>query len=94
MTIGTHYLFGVTILMFLAIPDPYPWTGVQPASMPFEEFVTMGGPVALLGMALYLYAQRWLCHPPADRGLHQPHPLPFPAVFHETRRASTRSWCP
>jgi hypothetical protein len=30
----------------------------------------MGGPVALLGIVLYRYAQRWLCHPETERGLH------------------------
>ena len=56
--------------MYLVIPYIYLWTGVQPASMPFEEFITVGGPVALLGIAIYLYVQRWLCHPERERGLH------------------------
>ncbi len=70
LTIGTYYLFGLTTLMYLVIPYIYLWTGVQPASMPFEEFITVGGPVALLGIAIYLYVQRWLCHPERERGLH------------------------
>lgn len=70
LTIGTYYLFGVTTLMYLVIPYMYLWTGVQPASMPFEEFVVIGAPVALLGIAIYLYVQRWLCHPKMERGLH------------------------
>lgn len=70
LTIGTYYLFGVTTPMYLVVPYLYLWTGVQPASMPFEEFVTVGGPVALLGIVIYLYAQRWLCHPERERGLH------------------------
>ena len=68
--IGSYYLFGLTTLMYLVIPYLYLWTGVQPTSMPFTEFVTVGGPLALMGVAIYLYAQRWLCHPETERGLH------------------------
>lgn len=68
--IGTHYLFGVTSLLFLLFPYLYLWTGVQPASMRFEEFLLVGGPVALFGVAIYLLAQRWLCHRAIERGLH------------------------
>ncbi|MBW3533987.1 MAG: glycosyltransferase, partial [Gemmatimonadetes bacterium] len=70
LAIGTYYLFGLTTLMYLVIPYLYLWTGVQPASMPFEEFVAIGAPVALVGVATYLYAQRWLCHPETERGIH------------------------
>ncbi|MCJ7629226.1 MAG: glycosyltransferase, partial [Longimicrobiales bacterium] len=70
LAIGTYYLFGLTTLMYLVIPYLYLWTGIQPASMPFPEFVTLGGPVALLGLFIYLYAQRWLCHPGVEGGLH------------------------
>jgi cellulose synthase (UDP-forming) len=70
LAIGTYYLGGLTTAMYLLLPYLYLWTGLQPASMPFAEFVTVGGPVALLGVAIYLLAQRWLCHPPAERGLH------------------------
>jgi cellulose synthase (UDP-forming) len=69
-TIGSYYAVGVTTLAYLVIPYVYLWTGVQPARMRFDEFVTHGGPVALLGMLIYVYAQRWLCHPEVERGLH------------------------
>jgi cellulose synthase (UDP-forming) len=69
-TIGTYYLFGVTTLFYLLIPYVYLWTGLQPARMRFDEFVTFGAPVALMGVLIYLYAQRWLCHPEMERGLH------------------------
>ncbi|MDP2955652.1 MAG: cellulose synthase catalytic subunit [Longimicrobiales bacterium] len=69
-TIGSYYAVGVTTAAYLVIPYVYLWTGVQPARMHFEEFVTHGGPVALLGMLIYMYAQRWLCHPEMERGLH------------------------
>jgi cellulose synthase (UDP-forming) len=69
-TIGTYYVFGVTMAAYLVIPYLYLWTGVQPASVPFAGFVTNGAPVALIGTLIYLFAQRWLCHPAAERGLH------------------------
>jgi cellulose synthase (UDP-forming) len=68
--IGTYYLFGVTTLMYLVIPYVYLWTGVQPAAMRFEEFVAVGGPVALVAVAIYLYCERWLCDPAEETGLH------------------------
>jgi cellulose synthase (UDP-forming) len=69
-TIGSYYIFGLTTLVYLVIPYLYLWTGVQPAAMRFDEFVTHGGPVAAVGTGIYLYAQRWLCHPALERGLH------------------------
>jgi cellulose synthase (UDP-forming) len=61
-TIGTYYAFGVTMLALLALPYLYLWSGVKPASMRFEEFVTMGGPVAIIAVLCYLFVQRWLAH--------------------------------
>lgn len=69
-TIGTYYLFGLTMPAYLVIPYLYLWTNVQPMAAPFEEFLATGGPVAVLGVAVYLFAQRWLCHPEMERGLH------------------------
>jgi len=69
-TVGTYYLFGVTTPMYLVIPYLYLWTGTQPAAMRFDEFLTIGGPVALIGTLVYLYAQRWLCDVESERGLH------------------------
>jgi cellulose synthase (UDP-forming) len=69
-TIGTYYAFGVTTLGYLVIPYLYLWTGVQPAQMRFDEFVTHGAPVALTGMLIYAYSQRWLCDPGVEHGLH------------------------
>ena len=70
LAIGTYYLFGVTTLLYLIIPYAYLWTGVQPASMRFTDFVANGGPVALVGVVAYLVSQRWLAHPEGERGLH------------------------
>jgi len=69
-TIGTYYLSGVSTLTYLVIPYLYLWAGIQPASMRFTEFLAMGGPVAAVGVAIYLYAQRWLVDPKRERGLH------------------------
>lgn len=70
LAIGTYYLFGVTSVMYLVVPYLYLWTGVQPAAMRFGEFATLGGPVVLVGVALYLLSQRWLADPARERGLH------------------------
>lgn len=70
LTIGSYYLVGVTTLVFLVLPYLYLWTGVQPAAMRFAEFVTMGAPVAVIGMAMYAWMQRWLCDPATERGTH------------------------
>lgn len=69
-TIGTYYLFGVTTALFLLLPYLYLWAGVQPATMRFEQFLAAGAPVAVLGSLVYLFAQRWLCHPATERGTH------------------------
>jgi cellulose synthase (UDP-forming) len=68
--IGTYYLFGATTLMYLVIPYIYLWTGSQPAAMRFDEFVANAGPVAIIGIAVYMYCQRWLCDPEDERGIH------------------------
>jgi cellulose synthase (UDP-forming) len=60
----------VTSAIFLVFPYLYLWTGVQPATMRFDEFLTAVGPVAAFGLVLYLFVQRWLCHPATERGLH------------------------
>ena len=70
LTIGTYYLFGVTTPLFLLIPYLFLWTGVQPAAMQFAEFLIVGAPVAIIGIALYAVMQRWLCDRSTERGLH------------------------
>ncbi len=68
--IGTYYLCGPTTFIYLIIPYVYLWLGIQPASMRFEEFLVRVVPVGLVGLALYLYVQKWLCHPETERGFH------------------------
>jgi cellulose synthase (UDP-forming) len=68
--IGTYYLSGVSTALYLLFPYLYLWTGIQPAHMQFGEFLIAGAPVAAVGITIYLYAQRWLCDPAVERGLH------------------------
>jgi cellulose synthase (UDP-forming) len=68
--IGTYYLCGSTTLIYIFIPYFYLWGGIQPASMPFEGFLTSIIPVGVMGAAVYFYTQRWLCDPIAERGSH------------------------
>ena len=70
LTIGTYYLFGVTTPLFLLIPYLFLWLGVQPATMRFAEFLTVVAPVGVVGSAMYLAVQRWLCDPSTERGVH------------------------
>lgn len=70
LAIGTYYLFGVTTPFFLLIPYLFLWTGIQPASMEFAEFLSVAGPVAVVGVAMYFLVQRWLCDPDVERGVH------------------------
>jgi cellulose synthase (UDP-forming) len=70
LAIGTYYLFGVTTLGYIVLPYLYLWLGVQPAAMPFAEFLLTAGPVAAMGVLIYLVSQRWLCHRRHERGLH------------------------
>ena len=70
LTIGTYYLFGVTTPFFLLLPYLFLWTGVQAATMRFAEFLSVAAPVAIVGAAIYLVMQRWLCDPGRERGLH------------------------
>lgn len=68
--IGTYYLCGVTTAAFLLFPYLYLWTGLQATSMPADEFVAATAPVALMGVTIYLFMQRWLCDPAREQGLH------------------------
>ncbi|HEX8169766.1 MAG TPA: glycosyltransferase [Thermoanaerobaculia bacterium] len=68
--IGSYYLVGVTSLIFLAVPLIYLFFGRQPAVFLLSEYVQRAAPVGFFGAAVYLFAQRWLCDPPRERGLH------------------------
>ncbi len=70
LTIGTYYFFGVTTLIYLIFPYLYLWTGYQPAAMRFTEFIGESAPVAVIGMLIYFYVQKWLCDPSTESGVH------------------------
>jgi cellulose synthase (UDP-forming) len=38
--------------------------------MSFAEFVIHGSTVAIIAILIYLYVQKWMCHPETERGLH------------------------
>src|SRR5687768_3374946 len=68
--IGSYYLVGVTALIFLAVPLIYLWTGRQPAFFLLSEYIQHALPVGLFGILIYQFAQRWMCDPPRERGVH------------------------
>jgi cellulose synthase (UDP-forming) len=70
ITIGTYYLEGLITLLYLIIPMLYLIFGIIPAKMYFIEFLLYGIPVLIFSVVIYLYVQRWMCHPQIERGLH------------------------
>ncbi len=70
LTIGTYYLSGTTMLVMITIPYLYLWTGLQPATMRFAEFLAAAWPVAVVGACMYAAIQHWLVDPKTERGVH------------------------
>lgn len=70
LMIGSYYLVGVTALIFFAVPLIYLWTGRQPAVFLLTEYIEHALPVGFFGVAVYFFAQRWLCDPDRERGVH------------------------
>ena len=68
--IGSYYLVGVTSLVYFAVPLIYLWFGKQPAVFLLSEYVQHAVPVGFFGLAVYRFAQRWLCDPPREHGFH------------------------
>lgn len=68
--IGSYYLVGVTSLIYFAVPLLYLWSGRQPAVFLLSEYVQHALPVGFFGVAVYRFAQRWLCDPRRERGFH------------------------
>ncbi|MDP4281841.1 MAG: glycosyltransferase [Bacteroidota bacterium] len=69
-TIGTYYLVGFSACIFTLIPFLFFLSGILPATMSFADFLIRGSFVAFFGILIYLYMQKWLCHPQRERGLH------------------------
>ena len=70
LSIGTYYLVGATSFFFTIIPFLFFFTGVLPAKMSFVDFLIRGSFVALMGLLVYLYMQKWMCHPETEWGVH------------------------
>jgi cellulose synthase (UDP-forming) len=69
-TISTYYMVGVTMMIFVLLPFLFFATGVLPANMRIVDFIVYGVLVLMMDVLIYLYVQRWLCHPAMERGLH------------------------
>ena len=69
-SIGTYYFVGATQFFFTLLPFIFFFTGVLPARMAFVDFAVHGSFVAIFGIAIYLYMQRWMCDPSTERGIH------------------------
>lgn len=69
-TIGTYYLTGTVMMLFLLIPYLYFWFDLLPARMDFFEFLRYWLPVAVIAVSIYLYVQRWMCDTTTERGIH------------------------
>lgn len=68
-TIGTYYLAGTSMFLYMLIPFFYLLFGFLPAQMPLVEFVQHGFPVFILAIVIYLYVQNWVCDP-TEKGFH------------------------
>lgn len=70
LMIGTYYLTGVTTFLFTLFPFFYFIGGITPVNIQFSEFLSRGGTIVIIAIAIYLYVQKWLCHGKSERGLH------------------------
>lgn len=68
--IAFYYFTGLMTLFFILIPPLYFFTGIIPANMDFTEFLIKGSNVAVISLLIYLYAQKFLCHPATESGFH------------------------
>ena len=68
--IGSYYFSGVSMFFFILFPFLFLWLGWLPADMDLVDFIFNWLPVAIIGISIYLYVQKWFCHPAVERGLH------------------------
>ena len=68
--ITTYYVNGLNTLIFLIIPFLFLWFGFLPADMDIVEFIVAWTPLAAMCIIIYLFSQRWYCHPASERGFH------------------------
>jgi cellulose synthase (UDP-forming) len=69
-TIGTYYFSGVTMFLFILFPYLFLWFGWLPANMDIIDFLIHWLPVAICGILIYIFVQKWFCHPSKEKGLH------------------------
>lgn len=69
-SIGSYYFSGVSVFFFTLFPYLFLWLGKLPAYMDLTEFLLYWLPVVVIAISIYLFMQRWLCLPSAERGLH------------------------
>jgi cellulose synthase (UDP-forming) len=69
-TISTYYFAGLTLFLFISFPFLYFAFGWLPANMQFQSFLVHWLPVGIMSLVIYLFMQKWLCHPATERGLH------------------------
>jgi cellulose synthase (UDP-forming) len=69
-TIGTYYLNGVITCFFIAFPFVYFLTRITPTNIPFADFISRGGIIIVIALAIYLYVQKWMSDARSERGLH------------------------
>lgn len=69
-TIGTYYLTGTIMMVFLLIPYLFFWFDIVPAQMFFVPFLKHWLPIAIVAVAIYLYVQKWVCDTAMEKGLH------------------------
>ena len=69
-TIGTYYLNGTVMMIFLMIPYFFFWFNMVPAQMYFIQFLTHWIPLAIIAVVIYLFVQRYMCDPREEKGLH------------------------
>jgi cellulose synthase (UDP-forming) len=68
--IGTYYFVGATSFFYFIIPYVYFWFGILPANMSISEFIVEIFPIGIVAVTVYLFVQKWLCHPKMERGFH------------------------
>jgi len=69
-TIGTYYLNGAITAFFTLLPFFFFISGINPAIIPFNEFLVHGGSIVIIAIIIYLYVQKWMSHPSSERGFH------------------------
>ncbi len=68
--IAFYYFVGLTTLFFILIPPLYFFTGIIPANMNFSTFIVKGSSILFISLAIYVYVQKFMCHPETERGFH------------------------